>query len=239
MISALTKKSLVLWMLGIASTVAGIPYIFAIQRDAIAQAPVSAPTLALLLVVQTAVLLLVAVSIGVRLAQRLDVRLGTTRRGIVYAVTLGMVSAVMIFGGDALFRTMGIIIAVEEDSIAAWKAVLASLYGGVVEELLLRLFLMTLLVALAAKLTRTDRPTESVALMWPIIVIVAIVFGLLHLPATSSLVALTSLVVLRGLALNGIGGVVFGWLYWRHGLAAAVTSHFFADICLHVLLPLL
>jgi membrane protease YdiL (CAAX protease family) len=37
--------------------------------------------------------------------------------------------------------------------------------------------------------------------------------------------------------LNGIGGVVFGWLYWKKGLESAMIAHFSADIVLHVLLP--
>ena len=66
----------------------------------------------------------------------------------------------------------------------------------------------------------------------------AILFGLGHLPATAALVPLTSFVVLRAIVLNGIGGVVFGHLYWRRGLEAAMLAHFSADIVLHVLTPL-
>jgi hypothetical protein len=35
--------------------------------------------------------------------------------------------------------------------------------------------------------------------------------------------------------LNGIGGIVFGWLYWRNGLESAMTAHFSADIVVHVM----
>ena len=31
---------------------------------------------------------------------------------------------------------------------------------------------------------------------------------------------------------------VFGWLYWKRGLEAAMISHFSADIVTHVLLAL-
>lgn len=36
----------------------------------------------------------------------------------------------------------------------------------------------------------------------------------------------------QGLLLNSIGGVVFGWLYWRRGLEHAVVAHYCADIIL-------
>jgi hypothetical protein len=41
------------------------------------------------------------------------------------------------------------------------------------------------------------------------------------------------------LGANGLVGVVFGWLYWRYGLLAAMIAHFSADVVLHTLAPLL
>ena len=67
----------------------------------------------------------------------------------------------------------------------------------------------------------------------------AILFGLGHLPTTATLVSLTAMVILRATVLNGIGGVVFGYLYWKRGLEAAMLAHFSADIVLHVLTPLI
>jgi len=46
---------------------------------------------------------------------------------------------------------------------------------------------------------------------------------------------LTTIVVVRTVLLNSIAGVLFGWLYWRRGLLAAMVSHFSADIVLHVI----
>lgn len=33
---------------------------------------------------------------------------------------------------------------------------------------------------------------------------------------------------------NGLGGLVFGWLYWKRGLVAA---HFATDVVLYVVAP--
>ena len=63
----------------------------------------------------------------------------------------------------------------------------------------------------------------------------AVVFGLGHLPATAALLPLTPAVIARAVVLNGIPGVVFGWLFWRRGLEAAMVAHFGADLVLHVL----
>ena len=66
-------------------------------------------------------------------------------------------------------------------------------------------------------------------------ILAAVLFGLGHLPATATFLPLTPLVITRAILLNGIGGMIFGWLYWKRGLEAAMVSHFSADIVLHVL----
>ena len=119
----------------------------------------------------------------------------------------------------------------------AWQGLLASFYGAIPEELLLRLGLMTLLVWVGARLTRTSSPRPIV--MWAAIVITALLFGAGHLPTTAALLPLTPLVIARALLLNGLGGLVFGWLYWKRGLLAAMLAHFSTDLVLHVVAPLL
>src|SRR5262249_24688424 len=120
---------------------------------------------------------------------------------------------------------------------AAWKGFLASFYGGIDEEVFLRFGVMTLLVLGVGKIFHTgERPTGTA--FWLANIIAATLFGLGHLPATAMLMPLTRLVVLRALLLNGIPGVVFGLLYWKRGLEAAMVSHFAADLVLHVAAPL-
>ena len=119
----------------------------------------------------------------------------------------------------------------------AWQGLLASFYGAIPEELLMRLGLMTLLVWVGVRLTRTSAPRPVV--VWTAIVITALLFGAGHLPTTAAMLPLTPLVVARALLLNGIGGIVFGWLYWKRGLLAAMLAHFSADVVLHVVTPLL
>lgn len=116
--------------------------------------------------------------------------------------------------------------------IALWKRLAASLYGGIAEELMCRLFLMSLLVWLARRfLVHREALTADVA--WTGIVGAAILFGIGHLPAAAAQWTLTPAVVVRIVMLNAAGGIVFGWLYWRRGLAHAMVAHFFADIVLH------
>ncbi len=64
------------------------------------------------------------------------------------------------------------------------------------------------------------------------IAVAAVLFGLGHLPLAASLWPLTFAVVLRTILLNAIGGIVFGWLFWRWGFECAVIAHLAADFAL-------
>jgi membrane protease YdiL (CAAX protease family) len=88
-------------------------------------------------------------------------------------------------------------------------------------------------VGRAVSKTADGKPTSAV--FWVANVLAAVLFGLGHLPVTSTIVPLTPIVVARAIVLNGLAGVGFGWLYWRRGLESAMVAHFSADIVLHVL----
>lgn len=125
---------------------------------------------------------------------------------------------------------------------AAWKGLLASFYGGIAEEVMLRLGVMSVLVWMlhtaASKLSPKTPRRPGRGLVWGVIVAAALLFGLGHLPAASGVWELTPLVVTRVVLLNALVGVPMGWLYWRKGLEHAIAAHFSADIVLHVAVPL-
>jgi membrane protease YdiL (CAAX protease family) len=122
-------------------------------------------------------------------------------------------------------------------SVPAWKALLASFYGGIAEEVLLRFFLVSLFVWITFKIKKTEDGHPQNIGIWLSIVLAAIIFGLGHLPATAQITPLTGLVITRAIILNGIGGIIFGWLYWKKGLESAMIAHFSADIVLHIITP--
>ena len=134
-------------------------------------------------------------------------------------------------------------LAVPETSTAAppaWQGFLASFYGGVTEEILLRLFVFSLLAWLGRFVNRTADNRPGRAALWAANILAAVLFGLGHLPAIAAAgLPLTGLVITRALVLNGLAGLVFGWFYWTFGLEAAMVSHFAADIVLHVITHLL
>jgi hypothetical protein len=101
----------------------------------------------------------------------------------------------------------------------------AMLYGGITEEILLRWGLMSLLVWIAWKVLKQGVTLPSQGIYQGAIVLAALVFGLLHLPATAAIVPLTPVVIIRAILLNGIAGIAFGWLFWQYSLEAAMLAH--------------
>src|SRR5450759_4687019 len=121
---------------------------------------------------------------------------------------------------------------------AAWKGLLASFFGGIDEEIELRLFALSLVAWVGRFIFRKPDGHPSATAFWMANVIAAVLFGLGHLPMISTMAPLTPIIVLRTLALNGLLGIAFGYLYWTRGLESAMASHFCADLCLHVVLAL-
>ncbi len=109
------------------------------------------------------------------------------------------------------------------------------LYGGITEEILLRWGFMTVLVWLAWRLLQRRRGTPRTGHVWVAIVVSGLVFGLGHLPAAAALVGnLTGDIVLFVLGVNTAFGVLFGYLFWRYGLEAAMIAHATAHVVNYV-----
>ncbi|QOR68871.1 CPBP family intramembrane metalloprotease [Cytobacillus suaedae] len=107
------------------------------------------------------------------------------------------------------------------------QAITASFYGGLSEEIITRLFFMSLIVFLS---TRLGFETSA---YWIGIIVAALLFGLLHLPAAIGLFGKSPLVIGRTITLNFIPGIIFGYLFWKYGIEIAMFTHFCADILLH------
>ena len=99
----------------------------------------------------------------------------------------------------------------------------AVVYGGVIEEVMLRLFFMSLLAFLLQKLFRKGSGTTGLLIAANLIA--ALLFAAAHLPATALLMGLTPMIVFRCFLLNGGLGLLFGWLYRKFGLRYAMLAH--------------
>jgi membrane protease YdiL (CAAX protease family) len=118
---------------------------------------------------------------------------------------------------------------------SAWEGLLGSLGAGVREEVWLRLGCMTFIAWLGSLLTG-QRPV-GVGVAWTANLLAALIFGAIHLPQANLLLGLTPGVVAVVFLGNGLPGLMFGWLYWRKGLLAAMMAHTCFDIVLKVIPP--
>lgn len=255
------KLFLVLWLASIVGVLAILPYALTLQGPALAKTPLPLPLNVVLAiqVAQNAVMFAIAVAAGLFFAKRtklgapiieawLAKRPASVRPIILPAVVLGVLASVAIIGLDvyafapALQAELGNAAkALGEASNLkppAWQGFLASFYGGIDEEILLRLFVLSLLAWLGKFFSHTAEGAPTLTVLWVANILAAVLFGLGHLPATSVLVPITPLVVTRAIVLNGLGGIAFGYLYFTRGLEAAMLSHFSADIVLHVIFAL-
>ena len=113
-----------------------------------------------------------------------------------------------------------------------WQGGLASVGAGVLEEIEMRLFLMTLVAFAIFKVTkRRGTPVFVVASL-----VAALLFGAGHLPLAHTVFgSLTPRIVVGVVAPNAALGFVFGLFYKKWGLEHAMLAHFAADLVLHVM----
>ena len=98
-------------------------------------------------------------------------------------------------------------------------------YGGVIEEVMLRLFLMSLIAFILHKLFEKGRQETSTTVLVTANIIAAVLFAAGHLPATLSTIGSSPMILFRCFLLNGSFGLVFGWLYRKYGLQYAMLAH--------------
>ena len=96
-------------------------------------------------------------------------------------------------------------------------------YGGVIEEVMTRLFLMSLLAFIFMKLSGMDYPSDKQLVIANFIV--AFLFAAGHLPATAQSIGLDAIIVIRCLLMNGAYGLAFGRMYRKYGIQYAMLAH--------------
>ena len=237
----------VLTLLGIIGVVAIFPYQTTVQADLLTNelGDISLPLMILVNVGSMGITLFILIF----LAERMLARTGLTVpiiHAIIQRKKIPTISLKWIISGIVV-SFIGVVIILSLDVYVFkttidvippwWQGMLAILYGGITEELLVRFFGMTFIVWLLAKLTKKSRENIPASYFYIGMIGASILFGLGHLPATAPIVGeITALVVIRGILLNGLLGIWFGYLYWKKGLEYAMIAHMSADIFIHVLL---
>ena len=184
--------------------------------------------------------------LGLWLATKIDLpgifRPGATRREwFLRPLIVGVIGGVVLVIVDLLVTRYGDFGGFPHPAFPG--SLLASLTAGIGEEIIFRLFVMSLwamiLIWLFGKIFR-ERNTRPWAL-WIANIIAALAFAAGHLGSAmlifgvSSPMELPAQVLLMIFALNGLVGILAGRLFITEGLIAAAGVHFWLDIVWHVI----
>jgi membrane protease YdiL (CAAX protease family) len=179
------------------------------------------------------ILVLVAAVVGAALAHRVGLR--SVLAGTAPATGWTSTAARAAVGGFA----MGLVLAAADAAAApllgpAWQTLVTAvpggaaatvtgvLYGGLAEEVMLRWGAMSLVAWALLLLLRSKARAVCMALA---VTVAAMLFAAGHLPAVAAQLDLTPAIVARTLVFNGVAGLVYGWLFWRRHLEAAMVAH--------------
>jgi membrane protease YdiL (CAAX protease family) len=242
------KVFFVLLAASVATSLLVLPFVLAISPPL---GEVFTPAVLLGAVVQSTVLFSIAIFFGLYLAKRVGLGLpvlegafegrktgGYLKSIVPLSLGMGVLAGIVVIFLSLIFWHISLTLLHVEMSVPAWKALLACFYGAIAEEILCRLFLMTLFVWICTKIRKTPQGKPTITGIWVSIVLSSVLFGLGHLPITGDLIGLSPIVVVRAVLLSGVVGIIFGRLYQKYGLESAMLSHFSCDIVLHVVVPL-
>ena len=242
----MTSKKLLLAIILIAIGLLGVFSILTMElpipaeAEAILKARFTDFQIQLLLLINPTLMLLIAVAVGTALFQKVNLGVPIIERFIgikndslklsdilKYGLLGGLLSGILLSLVGLIFNP--ILPAEFLELGESFQPSLAArfLYGGLTEEILMRFGLMTCVVWLLSLMSKNKTPL----LYWIGILISAIIFGIGHFPIAfqsleSPSVALLSYILIG----NSIGGIVFGWLYWKKGLEAAFIAHIITHV---------
>ena len=236
------------WRLTLLGSI-GAASMMLVDLDQFGEAPVDPALLRLLAVLQPTVLVALCAALGLWVAPKVGldapvVRAWSEGRPVLPALSPQLVPAAL--GGVAIAALLvAFWSVVRVQSFAApvlvFEMPLATklLYGGIVEELLLRWGLMSLFVWVAWRAGGAARPVPAWAL-WTGLVASSGLFAVGHLPVLYFLLPNPpDWFVALAVVANFIPGMLFGWLYWRRGLEAAMMAHALAHLLSTAALALL
>jgi hypothetical protein len=261
MVSSEPRKAFpwrLLWFLLIAAILAAaaaIPFVLEILSPMIQNGPplpIPVPLIVVLGVAENLLLFGVMIGIGLLLARKMGLGAplleswlyhevspvkvrDSFKSGVLVGLAVGIVLLIIVL---PIAPHMPDLPFVKAAQAPIWKRLLVCFYGGIDEEILTRLFLLTLFAWLGLRFFQKQKARLTSTTFWIANGLAAILFGLGHLPAASRMMRITPKVVLLALALNGIAAIPFGYLYRKRGLESAMIAHFCADFLLYVVGPL-
>lgn len=245
----ISKPYIVLLGACVSSVILVIPYLLTLLKVQLDKNGISVPVFVGLQLIQSVIMFGLIIWAGLKIAPKVNLGLPflagyfsgnfdrvAWKQTVKTAVSLGVFMSLIVIALDRLFTAFQPAIQAPQEP-PAWQGLLASFYGGISEEVLVRLFLMSMIIWGVVRVFKYKSIPDRA--YWTGIFLAALLFGAGHLPAAAAIAPLTPLFVTRIVLLNAIFGVLCGWLFWKKGFEAAVLAHFSGDLVLHVIQPLL
>ena len=162
------------------------------------------------------------------------------RNAVTATAIIAVISALCLFPGDRLIFGPFSSWVKDQYNIRPTlpKIITGLLVGGVIEEVMMRLFFMSLLVLLLSKLFGRKNTEIPVKVFAAANLISALLFAAGHLPGTAAMTALTPVLLIRCFLFNGGLGLCFGYLYRTYGIGYAMLAHGFAHLISDLLMLL-
>lgn len=238
-----TRLFVILWLAGLAGALSLLlvdleALIAILPIPAGTEIPTITPGLKLLSVIQPVVILSVAVLVGVALASKVGLSspvaeaaasggdlVSAFKPQIIPGIVGGLAGGVSLVLIATIFKPFlsPEVLARLGEYGKVFPLPVRLLYGGIIEELLLRWGLMTLLVWAAWRLFQKGRGQPKRSFSVGAIVISSVMFAIGHLPVAFMLLTLAlTLFVIVG---NSAFGLIAGYLFWKKGLESAMIAH--------------
>ncbi|PXV69182.1 CAAX prenyl protease-like protein [Dysgonomonas alginatilytica] len=155
------------------------------------------------------------------------------RSVFVWGVTGGVIAGLLIVVVNSIFTPLLPSEYLNLPQSGEFSMITKLLYGGLVEEIMMRFGLMSLLVWLLSKAMKGVNGW----MFWVANIVSALLFGLGHFPALLTFIPDPTIwLYIYILLANSVAGIVFGYMYMKWGLECAMCAHLMAHVVMYIML---
>ena len=182
-------------------------------------------------------------SIGIVLSKKVNLwkEFKIDKKAITATIVFSIIGALLLFPGDKLiFGSLNTWVR-EQYTVKPTinKMIGGLLVGGIIEEVMMRLFLMSLIVFIISKMFYKNKKEIPTIVFVIANILSSLLFAAGHLPSTATMTTLTSVIIIRCFLFNGGLGLAFGYLYRKYNIEYAMIAHGLAHLISDLLMLIL
>ena len=178
--------------------------------------------------------------IGILLSKKINLwnKFKLDKKAIIVTLIIAVISALVLFPGDKLI--FGSLNSWVNDQYTVkptiYKILGGLLVGGIIEEVMLRLFFLSLVVFIGNKIFNKNKKEIPVKLYSIANIFASLLFAASHIPSTMTMTSITPVILIRCFLFNGGLGLCFGYLYRKYDIRYAMIAHGFAHLISDILM---